>query len=225
MTALLELRRVKKQFGERVILDFDSLVLDASAHYVITGHNGAGKSTLLRIVAGLEAADTASMVFAGDVIDLADYPRRLRSKITYVHQHPYLFQTSVAANLGYALAALGIGRSGRYGRVEEALEWAGVAHLARVPPHKLSGGEKQRVALARARLIGARVLLLDEPTASLDTAARAQVLALIEEIAVGDACVVVACHDEEIIRLPQVQRFHLERGQLHHIAPVVPSGR
>jgi len=218
VSALLEVRGLVTRFGERQILDVAALDLDNGRHYVLTGGNGAGKSTLLRVLAGLQPADVQAFRYAGKAIDLARYPRWLRHEIVYVHQHPYLFNTSVAANFGYGLAAQGVARGEREPRVRAAIEWAGVAHLLRVPPWKLSGGEKQRVALARAWVVQPRVLLLDEPTANLDAEARGQVLELLQEIARGDTCVVVACHDREIIDMPYVEVLHLEGGRL--VAPL-----
>ena len=95
-----------------------------------------------------------------------------------------------------------------------AIEWAGVGHLLQVPPRRLSGGEKQRVALARAKVLDPRVLLVDEPTASLDAQARAQVIELLRKTATGDNCVVVACHDRELMELGGARRWHLAGGKI-----------
>jgi tungstate transport system ATP-binding protein len=105
-------------------------------------------------------------------------------------------------------------RAERERAVKEAMDWAGVLHLHDVPPHKLSGGEKQRVALARARVLHPKVLLLDEPTANLDADARTQIATLLDHLADRDSTVVVACHDLEIIGLPDTVRLHLAHGKL-----------
>ena len=94
------------------------------------------------------------------------------------------------------------------------MAWAGVAHLRAVPPMRLSGGEKQRVALARAKVLSPRVLLVDEPTANLDAQARVQVIDLLQRTATGDNCVVVACHDRELLELPGAKRWHLSGGRI-----------
>jgi tungstate transport system ATP-binding protein len=100
--------------------------------------------------------------------------------------------------------------------VEEAMSWAGVAHLRGSDPARLSGGEKQRVALARARVLQPRLLLLDEPTANLDGSAREQVIALIPTIVEAGSSVVMACHDRDLIGLPGVQRLKLRDGHLEY---------
>ncbi len=78
-------------------------------------------------------------------------PRELRERIAYLHQHPYLFRTSVRENIAYGLRVRGVARHEIVRRTDEALAWAGVAHLQDTAPERLSGGEIQRVALARAR--------------------------------------------------------------------------
>ena len=211
----LELRSLTKRFPQRELLCGVDLALEAGGSYVLTGDNGSGKTTLLRIVAGLEAADGGMLYFEGAAIDLDHYPEVLRHKVVYVHQQPYLFQTSIAHNIAYGLKMRGVPKRRRERLVEEAIAWAGVGHLGRVLPHKLSGGEKQRVALARAKVLNPGLLLLDEPTANLDSDARRQTLALIEALRHEDVTVMIASHDREIIAMPHVSRLHLEAGRVH----------
>ena len=91
----------------------------------------------------------------------------------------------------------------------QAMHWAGITHLADTVPTKLSGGEKQRVALARTRMLNPKIILLDEPTASLDSAGRIQVINLIEELCNENICMLIACHDRELIDLPKMHTVHL----------------
>jgi tungstate transport system ATP-binding protein len=94
------------------------------------------------------------------------------------------------------------------------MAWAGIGHLARVPPHRLSGGEKQRVALARARVLKPELLLLDEPTANLDDAAREQVAGLIRRMRDDNNCVLIATHDHDLMKLGDVVKMQLEGGRV-----------
>jgi tungstate transport system ATP-binding protein len=214
MTPMLSISRLAKRYGEKLLFDLRDFRLEAARAYVLTGMNGAGKSTLLRVLAGLAPADAEGVHFAGQPVTLAPYPAALRRDIVYVHQHPVMFSTSVAGNIGFGLKARGVGRGAAAKLVEEAMHWAGVQHLRGSAPATLSGGEKQRIALARAKVLQPRLLLLDEPTASLDGEAREQVLALIPSLTQAGCTVVMACHDRDLINLPEVRRLKLREGYL-----------
>jgi tungstate transport system ATP-binding protein len=214
MSELLAVRGLRKRYGERVLFDIDGFTLDAASAYVLTGANGAGKSTLLRVLAGLEPAEVDSVTFEGQPVSLHPYPKAMRSAIVYVHQHPIMFSTSVAHNIGYGLRARGETKAKVAAAVEEAMAWAGVERLRDTDPARLSGGEKQRVALARAKVLGPKLLLLDEPTANLDGAAREQVIALIPKLLEAGTSVVMACHDRDLIGLPGVRRLKLRDGHI-----------
>lgn len=146
MSALLVIDSLRKRYGERQLFDIERFTLDAATAYVLTGVNGAGKSTLLRVLAGLEHADAASMSFEGNALALAPYPVAMRAAVAYVHQHPIMFSTSVAHNIGYGLLARGASKKLVETEVAQAMAWAGVSHLHGSDPASLSGGEKQRVA-------------------------------------------------------------------------------
>lgn len=214
MDALLSIRHLQKNFHQRRLLDIENLSIAPAQAYVLTGTNGSGKSTLMRILAGLESVDAAEVQFQGKSASLWPYPRAMRDAIVYVHQHPVMFSTSVAENIGYGLFVRGVAKNIIAEKVEEAIEWAGIAHLRKSVPSFLSGGEKQRVALARARVLAPKLLLLDEPTANLDGAAREQVIALIPTLVSEGNSVIMACHDRDLIALPGVQRLKIRDGKL-----------
>ena len=215
--ALFEARGISRRFGARRVLNGIDLALERGHSYVLSGDNGCGKTTLLRVLSGLEAADAGVLRFAGAQSVLPAYPDAWRKRAVYVHQHPYLFHTSVAGNIAYGLRARGEAQQARLRKIEQAMDWAGIRDVAAVQPQKLSGGEKQRVALARAKVLEPELLLLDEPTANLDADGRRRVIELIARLCADGVCVLIACHDREIIELPGVRRFHLENGRL---APV-----
>ncbi|MES2900008.1 MAG: energy-coupling factor ABC transporter ATP-binding protein [Pseudomonadota bacterium] len=216
MTALLAAARLRKLRGGQALFDIDNLRLDVGGAYVLTGVNGAGKSTLLRVLAGLEDAEADGVAWLGAALSLSPYPASLREAVVYVHQDPIMFSTSVRANVVYGLRARGVGRQETDSAVDAAIAWAGIAHLEASNPATLSGGERQRVALARAKVLQPRLLLLDEPTASLDGAAREQVIALIPALTASGCTVVMACHDRDIIGLPDVCRIKLMNGRLEY---------
>jgi tungstate transport system ATP-binding protein len=214
MTALLEIEGLRKRFGERELFNIDRLLIHQAAAYVLTGLNGAGKSTLLRVLAGLEQAEAQRVSFLGREVRLSPYSRMMRESVVYVHQHPVMFSTSVAHNIGYGLEARGLPKAEIARLVEDAMDWAGVEHLRGSKPLNLSGGEKQRIALARAKVLSPKLLLLDEPTSNLDGAAREQVIALIPSLVRSGSSVIMACHDRDLIALPGVQRLKLREGRL-----------
>lgn len=214
MSALLSVSQASKSYAGKALLEIADLTLSQGDLIVLSGDNGSGKSTLLRMLAGLEPSDRLRMRFDGLEATEQAYPRELRRRIVYVHQHPYLFNTSIADNIRYGLRLREMSAAEREERVAEAIAWAGVGHLLEVAPVRLSGGEKQRVALARAKVLEPRVLLVDEPTASLDAQARAQVVELLRRTATGDNCVVVACHDRELLELDGARRWHLAGGRI-----------
>jgi tungstate transport system ATP-binding protein len=211
---LLTVEGVRKSFGARLLLDIERLDIEAGESYVLTGENGSGKTTLLRVLAGLEGADVRLCRFNGREISLDGYPNWLRREVIYVHQHPYLFRSSILDNIAYGLKMRGLPPPQREALLRQAIAWAGIGHLLEVPPHKLSGGEKQRVALARAHVLKPRLFLLDEPTANLDAEARRQTLILIRDLCKADSAVVLACHDRELIELPHMHRLHMAEGRI-----------
>ena len=214
MNSLLEIEGLTKRHGERLLFHIDHLRIDPGSALVLTGANGAGKSTLLRVLAGLEQAQLRAGRFCGMPFQLSPYPRALRTGIVYMHQHPLMFSTSVAHNIGYGLNARGLAAPEIRRRVEEAMAWAGVGYLRQANPAQLSGGEKQRIALARARVLEPRLLLLDEPTSNLDGQAREQLIALIPSLAASGTSVIIACHDRDLIAMPMIRRIKLRDGAL-----------
>ena len=214
MSSLLSITGLQKYVGSRLLLDIDQLDLETASATVLTGINGSGKSTLLRILCGLESAQVANATFLGKPVALSSRSPILRDAVVYVHQHPVMFSTSVEANVGYGLAARGIGKSATALLVHDAMEWAGILDLRGSHPAHWSGGEKQRVALARARVLRPKLLLLDEPTANLDGPAREQVIGLIPTLLAEGRSIVMACHDRDLINLPGVQRLKLKDGGL-----------
>ncbi|UDM51040.1 energy-coupling factor ABC transporter ATP-binding protein [Cupriavidus sp. MP-37] len=220
---LLTVRGLARSIGLRKLFAIDTLVIPRATAIVMTGMNGAGKTTLLRMLAGLEPAPGAVAQWTDaqghpHSAPLTPLPPALRRRIAYLHQHPYLFRTSVRENIAYGLRARGLPRHEIDLRVGEALGWAGVSHLQDTAPEYLSGGEIQRVALARAKVLEPELLLLDEPTSSLDGHAREQVIALVGDLAAEGRTVVMICHDRELINLPGVVRWKLGDGVLdtHH---------
>ena len=159
---------LSKSLGTRRIVDEVSFTLSRGELITLVGPSGCGKSTLLRMIAGLEPSD-AGRVFVDDH-DITATPAE-RRHIGVVFQEGSLFgHLRVDQNIAFGLKHLS--RSDRTSRVEAMLELVQLSGVARRFPHQLSGGEQQRVALARALAPEPRLMLLDEPFASLDEVLR-----------------------------------------------------
>src|SRR5690606_29623359 len=143
-----------------------------------------------------------SATYQGNAVTLYPFSARLRHAIVYMHQHPMMFDRSLSANVAYGLQARGLPRKEVEARVNEAIAWAGIDHLRKLPATSLSGGEKQRAALARARAVRPELLLLDEPTASLDGAAREHVMQLLPQLLDDGCTLVIASHERDLMNLP-----------------------
>jgi molybdopterin-binding protein len=171
-TPLLRVSALRRRYGDRTIVDVASLEVAAGEVLAILGPNGAGKSTLFRMLLLLEPADAGTIELGGAAIHPGD-PVAAR-RIAGVFQRPFLFSGTVRGNIEVGLRARGVERAERMARVGEALAQLSLTSLADADVRSLSGGEAQRVALARALVVRPELLILDEPTSSLDVTLRAR---------------------------------------------------
>jgi len=160
------LEKIRQVYGGRTVLEIESLDIEFRSITGIIGPNGSGKSTLMRILAFVEDPAEGRVVFQGEPVTRLDLETRRR--VTMLSQEPYLLKRSVRANVSYGLKIRGT--SDVRSRVDRALEQVGLdpARFAHRAWRELSGGEAQRVALAARLVLQPKVLLLDEPTASVD---------------------------------------------------------
>ena len=200
--------RKKNLRGEK-LFDIKEFDIPKGACIVLSGRNGAGKTTLMKIFAGLESPDYAEVEFNGHRANWKAARSHLRSDVVYLHQQPYMFDQSVASNVGYGLARTGIPRDDIRTRVDEALRWAKLSHLAERNARELSGGEKQRVALTRARILAPKLLLLDEPLTNMDISAREQTILLIRRMKEEGVSTIITSHEPHISTLLGDEHRHL----------------
>ncbi len=155
---------LRRQYGDRTVLDVDSLEIRAGEILALVGPSGSGKSTLLRLLNFLESPSGGRLRYCGRDVS-GGAPMDLRREVTTVFQRPVLLRGTVRQNVAY-----GLGLRGNVDKaaVDALVDMVGLGSLANARAQDLSGGEMQRVALARALVIRPRVLLLDEPTANLD---------------------------------------------------------
>ena len=169
MTAALALtaENIRRAFPKSAFaLDVERLEVSAGSVLALLGPSGSGKTTLLHILGLLDRPDTGRVLLGGREVTSRD--RAARLQMAAVFQRPYLFKGTVGGNVAYGLAARGVAVGDRAARVAVALERVGLGGYEGRSALSLSGGEAQRVSLARALALEPRVLLLDEPLASLD---------------------------------------------------------
>lgn len=175
MNPLLTIRGLQHHYGDRQVLGVECLEVMEGEILAVVGPNGSGKSTLLRIINLLEKPTRGEIRFWNGS-SLADMEREqskeLARQMAMIFQEPLLFKCSVRENLAYGLKVRRMAKDERRALVEEMLGRLNLAELAERDAMTLSGGEAQKVALARAMVLRPRLLLMDEPLASLDMPSR-----------------------------------------------------
>ena len=178
---LLVGERLRHSYGGKTVLDVERVALCAGEVLAVLGPNGAGKSTLLRVLAMLEKPTSGRVLYHGRVGKEAE--KALRRASAAVFQRPYFWSERVSYNLGLGLRFRGVSVPEAKARVARICQLLDITHLLSAELHTLSGGQAQRVALARALVLQPEILFLDEPTANLDTAARADLREDLERVA------------------------------------------
>jgi polar amino acid transport system ATP-binding protein len=215
---VLRLDDVQLARGGRPVLRGATFCVARGELVALMGPSGSGKTTALRAIAGLEPFQSGRIV-VGDVMleggaAAAPTLRRLRRQVGMVFQFHCLFEhLSAIDNVCLApVHAHGIAPADAARRGRELLTAFGVEHRARALPRELSGGEAQRVAIARALAVDPPLLLMDEPTASLDPARRTELGALLHTLLDQGRTLMVATHDEEFAREFATRVLRVEEG-------------
>jgi ABC-type lipoprotein export system ATPase subunit len=205
-TSVLRARGLRKEYGkgEGLVRAVDGVDLDVGAGETVAvmGPSGCGKSTLLHLLGGLDRPSGGEVSLNGrriDDIGERALARMRRTAVGFVFQAFHLMEELTAIE-NVELSALLAGRSPRAARrrAEELLEQVGLTDRARFLPSALSGGQRQRVAIARALSNEPLLVLADEPTGNLDSAAALDVLQLFESLHESGQTLVVVTHDARI---------------------------
>ncbi|MGD9939085.1 MAG: ABC transporter ATP-binding protein [Clostridia bacterium] len=160
------------------------------------GPNGSGKTTLLKLLNGLLGPYSGRIDFMGQPLGSS---RLLRMRSVYLHQHPVLFAGTVRDNIAYALKLKHFDKAEAQARLTSAASRFGITALLDREAGRLSGGETQRVAMARAVAAGADVLLLDEPTSSMDKGSEQGVRELLLDLKKDGTTILFSAHDEALV--------------------------
>jgi polar amino acid transport system ATP-binding protein len=206
MSAVLDITGLCLRRGAREILRGVTFSAGRGEIVALMGLSGSGKTTVLRAIAGLELFDAGS-IRVGDITlppgpGIHTSQSDLRRHIGLVFQFHHLFEHLPAIE-NVCLAPIhvrGDRRDDAERRGRQLLDDLGVGARARALPRELSGGEAQRVALARALALDPPLLLLDEPTASLDPARRDDLGAILQRLAADGRTLVLTCHDDDFVR-------------------------
>ncbi len=197
-SALLQMERVNKHFGELHVLRDVDLAVEAGEVVVVLGPSGSGKSTLCRTVNRLEPIDSGTILLDGRPLpsegrELA----RLRADVGMVFQQFNLFaHRSVLDNVTRGpIKVRGLPRRDAERRARELLERVGVEDQAAKLPALLSGGQQQRVAIARALAMDPKLIMFDEPTSALDPEMISEVLDVMRDLARAGMTMVVISHE------------------------------
>ncbi|MFE6766767.1 ABC transporter ATP-binding protein [Streptomyces sp. NPDC057689] len=223
-TPLIELREVSRRYDDGPpALHEASLTVRPGEAVAILGPSGSGKSTLLNLIAGLDRPDTGTVTVDGvrvDRLSESASAKYRRSRVGMVFQFFNLLDDlTVSDNIALPARLTGMSRGEAARRTAELLERLGIDRHARAYPGRLSGGQRQRVAVARALMNRPALLLADEPTGALDTAAGQDVSRLLTELNAEGQTVVLVTHDLALARDCTHRTIRIADGRVTHDLP------
>ncbi len=203
---IFDVRGVTFRYQRVTALDNLSLTIQPGKRVVLLGANGSGKSTLLRILDALVFPEKGTLTFCGEPVteerlQNPGFAFQFRRRVGLVFQNPdvQLFSPTVADELAFGPLQLQWPKEKVRAQVEQTLELMKISHLRHRLPHHLSTGEKKRVALASVLVLDPEVLLLDEPTTTLDPKSASQIIDFLIGLRGGAKTVVTTTHDLDIV--------------------------
>jgi putative ABC transport system ATP-binding protein len=201
--ALIQLNQVARSFDDGAVVAIQdvSLSIFAGNCVSIVGPSGSGKSTLIQLMCGMDVPTSGTVVWKGQAItDRAQWTEMRASEIGVIFQDFLLLPNLTALqNVQIAVLANALNPGRKRQKALAALERVGLAHRAQHPPHALSGGERQRVAVARGLVNEPKLLLVDEPTGSLDSTNAALVSQLLLDLQSQEGhALVLVTHDADL---------------------------
>ena len=217
---MLKIRNIKKTYDNSLILKGIDLDVEKGDVVAIIGPSGSGKTTLLRCINYLAIADSGEMEFDGEIIDLANTPKKkiaeIRKKTAFVFQNYNLFFNKTA--LENITTGLIVGRKMDKQKAKEIglemLEKVGLKDKWNSYPSQLSGGQQQRVAIARALASNPEIIYFDEPTSALDPELIGEVLLVMKNLAQEGMTMLVVTHEMNFARNVANKVIFMEDGKI-----------
>lgn len=209
------------------ILDNINFQLPAGSFHFLTGPSGAGKTSLLRLIYLAEKPSRGHIALFGETVRPNDRAQSaaLRRRLGIVFQDFRLLDhLNVFDNAALPLVVLDQSARSFQEDVTELLSWVGLQNRLTAMPHVLSGGEKQRLAIARAVVTRPTLILADEPTGNIDYAMGVRIMRLFLELNRLGATVLIATHDEGLVRASGMPALELKNGELLRRPPARPGG-
>jgi heme ABC exporter ATP-binding subunit CcmA len=215
-SSTIELRRVTKRFGRRVVLDGVDLEIKAGESVVFTGANGAGKTTLLRTMAALLRPNSGEVLWYGEKAAGQWDSRRLIGMVAHEHRlYPHL---TLRENLVFAARMCDVPRP--HERADDFLDVVALSDHADRTPNILSKGMRQRMSLARALIHDPPILLLDEPFEGLDAAAEEWLMTLLQGLRGEGRTLCFVLHDQVKAQLLADRVLRLEGGRIQNTVAI-----
>ena len=199
MTIKITAQQLSMRFKNRVLFHIPELSIGPNDAIYLKGDNGVGKTTLLKIISGLLKPTTGKVIAPHDSFIQRFSFRNGRRDVVYLHQSPYLFDASVYQNVAYGIRYQKTSQQDKRAQVIFALRKVGLETLADEHISVLSGGEKQRVAMARAWILTPSILLMDEPSASLDQDSIDRLVLLAKDLLKKGSSIVVTSHQKNAL--------------------------
>ncbi len=213
--------------GNPFILNRINFQLPAGSFHFLTGPSGAGKTSLLKLIYLAAKPSLGEIALFGETVrpDDRDQTASLRRRLGIVFQDFRLLDhLNVYDNAALPLIVLGRNARSFQEDVTELLSWVGLQNRLTAMPDALSGGEKQRLAIARAVVTRPTLILADEPTGNIDYAMGVRIMRLFLELNRLGATVLIATHDEGLVRAAGMPVLELKNGELLRRAAAKPGG-
>jgi len=203
--SIVQLRDIKKQYGDKVIFQNVNFNIVAGSFTAIRGVSGAGKSTLLNMISGLESPTSGQIVVDGiDISRLSAKERTnfYRHKIGIIFQGSYLQpHFSLLENITLPAVFSGIDRRSREERAKELANELGIFESLSLLPKEVSGGQAERACIARALILKPKIILADEPTSNLDEANTEIILNILNGLCKEkEITVIIASHSDKVLQ-------------------------